>query len=116
MPSKSPKPWDRVLVRHVVASRRDDLTLVQGMIKASFDESDCFSVTGKGDAEFYSRPGKRWMVAGLFKGQDWLSLFDSDASSEEVFRLNAPHRRLEVAWVGYLEEQGGWFFRLYRGR
>ncbi|PQO41985.1 hypothetical protein C5Y93_26865 [Blastopirellula marina] len=55
------------------------------------------------------------MIGVGFSRTDWMPLFSNSATAAEIFQRNAGSKRLEVAWIGFDETLGGWFFRLNRG-
>lgn len=114
MAKKTSPPWQQVLVRHLVASRRDDVTRLSSMLTPPFEESSSGS-QGSGGTGIFSKPRGRWMVAIGFPQDDWAVLFTNGGTPRDLFDTNASNKRLEVAWIGFDAAQGGWFFNLNRG-
>lgn len=113
MPGKSrktPDEWERVLIRHVLAARRDDVTRLKSLISPPFESTSSSSVGGGGShTRILGLPRDRWLLAVEFSGQKWAALFCNCASSEEIVRANDSNNRLEIAHIGYLRARGGWF-------
>lgn len=114
MAKKTPQPWQQVLVRHLIASRRDDVTRLSSMLAPPFNRTSSGS-QGSGGTGIFSKPRGRWMVAIGFPQDDWALLFTNGGTPQQVFDANASSKRLEVVWIGHDSAQGGWFFRLNRG-
>ncbi len=109
----APAEWERVLLRHVMPSRRDDIGRLQSLIHVPFGTSSSSSASGgRQDTQIFGRPSGRWMIVAHFADQDWGALFTNSGAAAELFKGNAENPRMEVAWVGYREDEGGWFFRL----
>jgi hypothetical protein len=101
-----------VLVRHIVAAKRKDVSHLEPLLKAPFPGgggSTCDG--GSKDVSILGYASGRCLVAARFARQTWAPLYSNAASAEELFGANAASRRLEVAWFGF-RPQEGWFFRL----
>ena len=104
-----------MLVRHMVAAKRKDITHIESLVKAPFPGDSTTSCDGGSkDVSISGYASGRCLIAARFAKQSWAALFSNAASAEELFKANATGRRLEVAWVGF-RTQTGWFFRLNRG-
>lgn len=110
-----PIAWERVLVRHVVAAKRNDVWRLSPVLRVPF--ADRSSLTCDDDERDLSslRPQSgRWMLAPRFAGESWIPLFSNGADGKKLFEANAESRRLEVAWIGCRPGGDGWFFQLRR--
>lgn len=102
----------QVLVRHVVAEKRNDIHHLERLLKAPFP-NDSTSATDGGSKDV-TIPGfalGRCLVAARFAKQTWAPLYSNAASAQELFEANSGSRKLEVVWLGCRADVG-WFFRL----
>ena len=106
-------PWQRVIVRHLLAERRKDVDRLYKLVKPTFEAT--FSGAGGDGLRFYCQPRGRWLLGVGFRRQDWVTLFSNAATTQELFARNADSKRLEVAWTGFDPQHGGWFFWLNQG-
>jgi hypothetical protein len=102
---------EQVLVRHVEDWKRGDISHIRPLLTAPFPTTSSASSDDSGDNEILGYPRGRCMVAARFAKQSWTALFSNAASAEELFKANASHPRLEVAWLGG-QPGAGWFFKL----
>lgn len=110
-----PIAWEQVLVRHVVAARREDVGRLSSLVQAPFP-SNCTATYDNCRDLAHLRPAAsgRWLLAARFAKNSWVPLFSNAATAKAIFDANAHSRRLEVAWVGCQPEGAGWFAWVHR--
>jgi hypothetical protein len=110
-----PIAWERVLVRHVVPAKRDQVTRLSRLLRVPFPGNlTMIPADDTRDLSFLGPPSGRWMLALRFARESWVPLFSGAADGKALFDANADSRQMEVAWIGCRPKGEGWFVRIHR--